>query len=133
MRVALVCLVLSLVLGVATVAYVINDARPHPDLVDAAPPPLPPTADERAATRTAESFAAAVVARDKPAACRLASDTQARELRCGARGKARWPACEAERATGSETRPTGILVYVPRCRLRLLRLPEGWRVVRELR
>jgi hypothetical protein len=128
-----VCLVLSLVLGVATVAYVIHDAMPHPDLVDAAPPPPSPTADEQAATRTAESFASAVVGRDKPAACRLASDTQARELRCGDRAKPRWPACEAERSTGSETRDAVVIVYVPRCRLRLLHRPEGWRVVRELR
>jgi hypothetical protein len=70
MRVALACLVLSVVFAVGAVSYVIRDAMPHPGLVDAAPPPSPKTPDERAATRTAESFAGAVAGRDKPAACR---------------------------------------------------------------
>jgi hypothetical protein len=133
MRAALVCLVLSVVFAIGTVTYVIRDSLPHPDLVDAAPPPPPKPAEERAATRTAESFAAAVAGRDKGAACRLAADTQARDLRCDDRGKARWPACAAKRATGSETRDEGVIVYIEPCRFWLRHSADGWRVIRKIR
>lgn len=131
MRAIVVCFALCVLFAVGTVVVAIRESRPHtgswfPD------PHAPETADERAAARVVERFAAAVAHRDKPTACRLASGEQARALRCGSDDEPAWPACEAKPVIEAIEAAKGVEVTVPGCRVRVAHLSGGWRVLEDM-
>jgi len=126
MRVLAVCLGVAILFAVFTVYTAIKTTRESGPDYDTFEVHAPDSDEERAAAKTAEQFSAAVARDDAAAACGLAVDGIAREMRCTSRP--RLLACRGATAFHAKEDGDFVDVYLDECHLHVARRPAGWRV-----
>ena len=126
MRLLAVCLGIAVLFAVFTVVTAIRTMRSDPVFVDNFEFHAPDSDEERAAAKTAEHFAAAVARKDAAAACRLAVDQIARQMRCARRP--RFVPCRGTTAVHAKEDGDFVDVYLDECHLHVAKRPAGWRV-----
>jgi hypothetical protein len=89
------------------------------------------TADERAAAKLGERYAAAVDRGDLKTACELAIDKAAERLGCEA-SQPRATACSGRRAFHAKDEGDYIAVQLDMCALRIARHDGVWRVIEDV-
>jgi hypothetical protein len=89
------------------------------------------TADERAAARLGERYAAAVDRGDLKTACELAIDKAAERLRCDA-SQPEATACSGRRAFHAKDEGDYIAVQLDLCALHIARRDAVWRVIEDV-
>jgi hypothetical protein len=89
------------------------------------------TADERAAAKLGERYAAAVSRGDLETACELAIDEAADRLRCDA-SRPQPTACSGRRAFHAKDEGDHIAVQLDMCALHIARRDGVWRVIEDV-